>query len=1056
MKVFTNLRNRMMVCVCALLALAPAELRAQEGAVKVYGTVRDTSGAPVVGATVVDTATRNGTATDASGRFALEAAPGAVLKVTFIGYADEEVRVVQSKIRYEVVLSDEGLAIEELVVVGYGSQKKATLTGAVSAISNDEIITTKNENLQNMLTGKVAGLRVRQNSSEPGTFNTSMDIRGFGAPLIVIDGVPRDNMARLDPEDIDQISVLKDASAAIYGVQGGNGVVLITTKKGRKGQVDINYSGNVSWQKPSNFPDLVDAADWMTLYNEKFQYHNVNTINPTPRYSQEEIAAYRSGEKRSYDWKSAVFRESAPQTQHTLSASGGSDKVTFYTSFGYQYQESFLQHTPITYDKYTLRSNISAQVAKNLKLDVNLAGQMDERKLSNYGTSDIVRSTWLFSPLDPFYLDDDPTKYRIKETNAGVVNPIAMLDKDANGYQSLVSRWFQSNFTLRYDMPFVKGLYASGFFSYDYIMNDNKFYKKAYDTYAADGSARANRMGIQDPNANYQVQRNYYGKNHRQWNVQLGYNRTFGRHTVGGMLLFEDQHKVGDNFYGSREILLDKDEVFVGSGESQQFNQSSDNKALYDYAYQSLAGRFNYDFGGKYLAEFVFRYDGSSRFPADEGLRWGFFPSVSVGWRISEERFWKNSSLAFIENLKLRASYGKTGDDSSLNYEFLTGFNYPVGGTIDALPGGSVIGDQFIDASSPKGPANRLITWHTLKTFDIGLDFSAWNGKLGVTFDYFNRKREGLFATRVLSLPGSVGANLPKENLNSDRDQGFEIELSHRNRVGEFSYEVKGNISYTRRRTLHYERARSGNSYLNWRQNNNDRFNNIWWGYGEAGRFTSWEQIWESPVCIGRGTLLGDYRYEDWNGDGIISDLDVHPIGNNDVMPMLNYGITLSAQWKGLDLSMLWQGAGNRNIIMREFLKEPLWSETNAVREHLDRWHPADPAANPYDPATQWVSGEYGFTGTTPNDSSEHALQNARYLRLKNLEIGYTLPRKWLSKINIQSARIYFSAYNLLTFTSLKYLDPEFYIHPSEGGVSNLGYFYPINKSYTVGVNVKF
>ena len=1044
MKFSTNLKNLFKVFLCAVLVSTTFALKAQERTFPVSGIVKDTAGQPVVGATVFDSKTKRGAATDTEGRFTLDVESGSVLNVSFIGYAEQQIPVSRSKSVYDVVLESDAVGIEELVVVGYGTQKKASLTGAVSAISNDDIITTKNENLQNMLTGKVAGLRVRQNSSEPGQFNTSMDIRGFGAPLVVIDGVPRDNMARLDPEDIEQISVLKDASAAIYGVKGGNGVVLITTKKGTKGRVNINYSGNISWQRPSNFPDLVDAADWMTLYNEKYSMHNVDYVTWVPQYSQEDINAYRSGEKTSYNWKEAVFRNSAPQTQHTVSASGGNDRITFYTSFGYQYQESFFQKTPISYDKYTLRSNISAKIAKNLSLDVNLAGHIDEKKMPNFASSDIVRSTWLFTPLDPFYYDEERNMLHTKDDNTGIVNPLAMIDKDLNGNQSLISRWFQSNFSLRWDMPFVPGLYAKGFFSYDYIMNDNKFYRKAFDTYTSTGAATSFLQGDQ---ADYYVQRNYYGKNHRQWYVQLGYDRTFGRHSVSGMLLFEDQHKVGDNFYGSREVMLPKDEVFVGIGETQQFNQDSGSAALYDYAYQSLAGRFNYDFGGKYLAEFIFRYDASSRFP-EGNLRWVFFPSASIGWRISEESFWKESALDFIENLKLRASYGKTGYDGDLNYEFLTGFTYP--------SGGSILGGEYVNGSVPKGIANKEITWQTITTLDVGLDFSAWNGKLGLSFDYFSRKREGLYATRVLSLPGSVGASLPKENLNSDVNRGFELELSHRNRVGEFVYEVKGNVSFTRRKTLYYERSQLGNSYLNWRQNNNDRFNNIWWGYGEAGRITSWDQIYYNPVYIGRGSVLGDYLYEDWNGDGMISDLDVHPIAYNDTMPMVNFGLTINASWKGLDLSMLWQGAGNRYIIAREFLYEPLWSRTNAIVEHMDRWHPADPTASPYDPATEWVSGKYGYTGSNPNPNSEHALQNARYVRLKNLEIGYTLPKKWVSKVGIENLRVYLSAYNLLTITGLDYLDPEFYIHPTDGGVSNLGYFYPINKTYTIGLNVKF
>ncbi len=343
-----------------------------------------------------------------------------------------------------------------------------------------------------------------------------------------------------------------------------------------------------------------------------------------------------------------------------------------------------------------------------------------------------------------------------------------------------------------------------------------------------------------------------------------------------------------------------------------------------------------------------------------------------------------------------------------------------------------------------------------MKTWDVGVDMGLFNNRLTFTFDWFTRKREGLYATRNLSLPGSVGASLPRENLNSDRDSGFEIEIGHSNRIGEFSYSVKGNISYTRRKTCYYEQAMAGNSYLNWRQNVNNRYNDIWWGYGADGRITDWNTLYYNPVYIGRGSVMGDYLYEDWNGDGMINDLDVHPIADSGTVPLLNYGITLSGEWRGIDLTMLWQGSGNRYITAREFLKEPLWSNTNAIAEHMDRWHPKEPMANPYDPATEWVEGEYGYTGTVANESSNHALENARYLRLKNIEIGYTLPRKWVSKAGMSNVRIYVSGYNMLTFSGLKYLDPEFYMHPTAGGVSNLGYFYPINKTYTIGLNVKF
>lgn len=1033
------------VCLCGILAMLSLQLQAQSGTVHVTGTVVDDNGDPIIGATVIDNSTHNGVATDLDGKFSLTVPSGAVLKVSYIGYDDTDVKIVPGKKVYDIILHEKDLALDEVVVVGYGAQKKESLSGAISAISGKEVLTTKNENVQNMLTGKIPGLRIRQNSSEPGSFNTSMDIRGFGAPLVVIDGVPRDNMARIDPEDIESISVLKDASAAIYGVKGGNGVILITTKKGTSGKTSISYSGNFGWQKPSNFPDLVDGADWMTLYNEKFNLHNVDQPAPAIRYSLEDIEKARTGEIPSYNWRRAVFRDSAPQTQHTVSASGGNDRVSFYTSFGYQNQESFLKDNPVNYEKFTLRSNVSAKITNELHLDVNLAGHLDDRRLSSYGTSDIVRSTWLFTPLQPFYYDEENKLYHTKDDNAGIINPLAMIDKDANGWQKLISRWFQSSVSLRYDVPFVKGLYAKGFFSYDYIQNDNKFFKKSFDTYTEQGNRTHFSQGITD--GNYLVQRNYYGKSHIQWHAQLGYDNRFGDHSVSAMVLFEDTHREGDNFWGNRELMLPVPEVFVGITETQQFGQSSGSGSLYDYAYQSVAGRFSYNYAGKYLAEFIFREDGSSRFPSGS-KRWGFFPSASVGWRISQESFWKNSPLNIIENAKIRGSWGKTGDDSGLNYEFLTGYNYP--------SGGSILGGEYVNGSGPKGIANRDITWYTMKTWDIGVDLGAFNNRLTFTFDWFTRKREGLYATRNLSLPGSVGASLPRENLNSDRDTGFEIEIGHNNRIGEFSYSVKGNISYTRRKTLYYEQAKAGNSYMNWRQNVNDRYNNIWWGYGADGRITSWDQIYYNNVYIGRGSVMGDYLYQDWNGDGMINDLDVHPIADTGLVPLLNFGVTLSGEWKGIDLTMLWQGSGDRYITPREFLLEPLWATTNAIADHMDRWHPKEPMANPYDPATEWVSGEYGYTGTTPNANSNHALQNARYLRLKNMEIGYTLPQKWVKKAGMSNVRFYVSGYNLLTFSGLKYLDPEFYIHPTDGGVSNLGYYYPINKTYTLGLNVKF
>ena len=460
-----------------------------------------------------------------------------------------------------------------------------------------------------------------------------------------------------------------------------------------------------------------------------------------------------------------------------------------------------------------------------------------------------------------------------------------------------------------------------------------------------------------------------------------------------------------------------------------------------------MVGRVAYDYKSKYLIEFAFRYEGSSKFPANS--RWAMFPSVSGGWRVSEEKFWKESSLNFINNLKIRASWGKMGDDGALAYQFLNGYTYPVGGAAYAMPGGAIFDGSFVNASATKGLANQSISWIEAKTFDIGFDLEAWDGLLGLTVDYFRRDRDGLLTTRAASLPGVVGAALPQENLNGDMTRGYEIEISHRNTINEFSYEIKGNFAYARSENKHVEGARKGNSYLNWKQNSNDRFTDLWWGYGAGERFTSWDQIYYNSIYIGRGSVLGDYNYEDWNGDGWINELDEHPLTNTGDRPLINFGLTFNASWKGFDVSLLLQGAAKRHISYDELLYNPLWANTNALDQFMDRWRPADGHADPYDPATKWISGHYAYTGSLPNRNSEFNMQNAAYLRLKTIEVGYNLPKPWLTKIGVQGLRVYLSGYNLFTITGLKYCDPEF---PS----GNYGYNYPLNKTVTIGANLKF
>jgi len=422
-----------------------------------------------------------------------------------------------------------------------------------------------------------------------------------------------------------------------------------------------------------------------------------------------------------------------------------------------------------------------------------------------------------------------------------------------------------------------------------------------------------------------------------------------------------------------------------------------------------------------------------------------------VGWRISEEKLFKNiEALSFINQFKLRASYGKTGDDNASSYQFVSGYNYPAGTDSRNFTGGYDFDGSFTASAYNKGIPNQYITWYTSKTFDLGLDLEAWNGLLGFTGDYFSRFREGLLAKRNGGIPTVVGAGLPDENINSDRTYGFDLELSHKNKIGDFKYGVKGLFSLTRIEDLYVESQTYGSSWDNWKNNQNNRLQGIHTGLTGDGQFMTWQQILSSPTYVGRGTIIGDYKYQDWNGDGQIDGNDVHPIQFTNY-PWINFSMTLEASYKGFDFNCLLQGSGMSSLVYGEQLRQPMWgsNDSGAMQQFMDRWHPVDPKADPYNPATVWTSGHFAYTGTLPDENSTFNSVNGAYLRLKSVELGYSLPVKLVNAIGVKSLRVYANAYNLLTITKVKYVDPE---HPND----TYGYLYPLNKTVTVGLNVKF
>jgi len=1037
------------------LLLIPAVSLAQE--ITVTGIVISSDNEPLVGATVT---VKDGTAktgTDSNGRYTINTTQDAVLQFHYLGFVMKE-EPVNGRTVINVTLEYEHQTLDEVVLVGYSTQRKVTLTGAVSGIKGAEMMQTRNENPQNMLTGRVPGVRVWQRSAEPGSFAANFDIRGLGSPLVVIDGVPRTtaDFQRLNPNDIEDVSVLKDASAAIYGVRAANGVVLVTTKRGtREGRTNVAVNTSYTFQRPSGLPVLADPYETMTIYNE-MAMNNINGGNIV--FTENDFEAFRTGARRTTDWTSLIFSDYAPQAQQDLSITGGSDKTQYYIGFGHLYQEGFFKSGDLNYSKVNLRSNISTEISNGLTFDLNLSGVVDQRNSPYSSSVDIIRNYWRQGVLFPAYADPENTMLNHEGLDLEE-NTVAKMTSDISGYRKHGQKHFQSSASLNYDFgaltDVLQGLSAKALVSYDYRTDDNHINRREYYQYAYNALTDSYEAKLYNNSSPNQIRREMFNRRQVLGQFIANYDRTFSsKHQVTGLLGWEVQKHTGDNFYAQRDLAFGMEYLFGGVDENQLGGMSSSLNDVYQLANAAFFGRANYTFSDRYIAEAQFRYDGSSKFAP--GHQWGFFPSASVGWRISEEPFFRNWALtSFVDQLKLRASYGVLGDDGELQFDWATGYVYPATsgnaaqGYYNQYAPGYIFGNEFVYGVSTLALPNQMITWFTAHTLNVGIDFEGWNGLFGFSVDYFERERKGRFARRTGDLPTVVGATAPRENLDSDKHFGMDVEISHRNRVGELSYRVKAIGTITRQKYLvASENGPYGNSYDKWRNDNlNNRFQGMQFGYQGVGRFESWQDIWSYPIYKDRTILPGDYKYLDWNGDGEINGLDVHPIAF-DQTPWLNYSLVFDANYKKFDISFLLQGSALGSM---EY-KEPLYSiwGTNGggtLEQYVDRWRPVDPLADPWDPSLEWISGYYGFTGNYPFANSTFNRVSTAYLRLKSIELGYTLPK--FRALPSMDLRVFANAYNLLTITNVKFVDPE---HPDD----DLGRMYPLNKTFTAGLSLNF
>ncbi len=1075
----TNNLLKRLFAVLAGLVLGASMLSAQN--IKVTGVVTDTEKLPVMGAAVMVSGTSTGTATDLDGNFEIDVPSGAILEISSIGY---ETRKVKATAKMNIVLVEDAELLNESVVVGYGVQKRESLTGSISQIRSEDIAATRTANGVDALQGKIPGLQITQNSGKPGQFNSDLSIRGYGNPMIVVDGVVRSvtrqrkntrswsNNARqlesyndisvlqeLNPDDIESISVLKDASATIYGLGAENGVILITTKKGEAKKPSISFTASVNLAQP-NIPRNVES--WTSFM--KWDNAMADVAKMGHRWSEETIAGYEKGDPNLVytDWYKESYKTFAVNQQYNASLSGGTDTINYYFGVGYAEDNSILKGDTFGYKRYNLNANISIKLTKDLTLRYTSA----IRQSNNLGMGSYDQEWNIFyyilasEPNVGVRTKDNPLHYsNVNEQ----MNPAALLDTNTSGYTKTDSKNFNNTVDLTYVAPWLPGLRLSANGAYDYSSNKQRTLVKNFQLYDYWTDTTNSTMQVRNETEYVELVNDnarLYGR------FQAQYDHSFGKHNVSAMLgaeltdiktsRLQASRRYGpslDEFVYTHDIL-DQGDATTATNEGGRTNTRT----------AGYIGRLNYNYDGKYIVELMARYDGNYQFM--KGKRWSLFPSYSLGWRISEEKFFKQA-LPFVNNLKFRWSDGRTGSIQGSPYAYINGYG----------KSGSWVFNEGANSTgfANNSIANTVLTWATVRMMDFGVDFELWRGKLGGTFDWFRRVTSGIAATRSVSIPDFYAISIPQENLNVSENQGLELSLYHRNSIGDFSYRVQGQISLTRSRMTYIEseNTREYKSSMDyWRNCNLNRWNGYMSGsiYQWTGeRFHNLNETNASQVLYdtngsgegNRALVPGMYQIVDRNGNGYIDGEDVYYTWGSS-MPPLQFGFTIGGSYKNFDFNLIFSGAAmkTKSVSLSGFAGTGYLYFMPS--QYTDSYHVANYGDDPWDPATQWIEGYWpalarvNQTGAAHNatytNNQPYNFVNATYLRLKTIELGYRVSPNFLKKVGIKSARVFFNGGNLLTFCNklLKYVDPESSDNGRQGGD------FPINRTYSFGFNLNF
>lgn len=1001
------------------------------GSKTIRGHIVDEKGEPVIGASVIIKGKKEGNQgaiSDVDGNFTLENVPrNGSIEVSYVGYATQKISVY-GKRTINIMLKEDSNALNEVVAIGYGTQKKVTLTGSTANTTGKALETNSSVNLSQGLEGRLPGVIINNRSGEPGKDDAVMYIRGRSTlgnnnPLIIIDGIAGrdDEFSRLSPDEIENITVLKDASAAIYGSRSANGVILVTTKRGLiNAKPTIRFTYDIGLQHPTRLPKMANAVEYCKAVNADADIEG----DPHP-YTDEMIQKYADGSDPvrypNTNWYKEVIKNISLQHKYGVTAQGGTKFVSYFTSLNGQYQDGIYRKSATNYKQYDMRTNLDFRITKWLNIGFDMSALEQHKDYSAFPSDSygIFYVTYRAKPTGAAYYPDGRL--------CGGLNPAIMV-QNKTGYDRTTIHTLNTTLTAKIDFnQWVKGLTVESHFAYDKNNTFEKSWKTPWKYWSFDEVTEQ----YTELTSTYwpvpSLDEYYSGWYRYTLNGQINYDRNFFvDHHISLMFGAEessyhlDRFSAGRSQFGSDALA----ELFAGSANHAYWsNDGSANETTRS----SFFGRFNYDYMSKYLLSFIFRWDGSENFA--KGHRWGFFPGISAGWRLSEEKFIKNTCGSWLSNLKIRGSYGEQGNDNIDPFQYLTTYSYNTSqGYLSNY--GMQIGGADVNIIVPGVVGNPNVTWEVAKTWNIGIDGDIFNSLFNWELEFFHTRRSNILVPRNASVPAYTGlTELPDENIGIVTNKGMELQLGHQRRVNkDFSYSINGNFLYAKNKIVYIDETPWGDGHEYMKEEGHPMGSGLF--YHVIGIYRTEEDLKKYPSYS--GATLGQFIYEDVDHNGKIDSYDRKRCDLTSI-PQIVFGLTFNGQWKDLDFTMLLQGQARAR-----FYYEPL------IDYHFSN---IDEAAAKKAWTKDRPNAKWPRIGTSYG-AADFWYRDASFLRLKNVEIGYTLPKSWLSSVGISALRVYAAGYNLLTFDKLKYVDPE----NSDEDIQT----YPQTRVFNFGVKITF